>query len=365
MQVKLADNIRELRKSRNMTQEELAERLNVSTGAVSKWERGASEPELQILMEIAGIFRVSTDALIGYSIGNETPREMAGQITQRYKEMRIEEAMALADEALAKYPNDLYVVTAAAGLFQITKTVGYGDNLEKAIGLINRAITLLSQDTRGDFSEVELRNDIAFCLLQQEKYDEAIEELKANNVCNINDDLIGMTLINEKKDYKAGMEHVATSSIYVLLRFVRICMASLNAYAGLHKPEMAVKTCDMLEQVVRAIAIDPEQTTVMDKYVSLVEAGAAYQIMNIGDTDRTQRYLQKAYDWAAKYDRRPIMTMDNLMICSEDKDGSIAFDDVGATAFISVDKYLSGEKDNGTYGLWKEIIRENENKSID
>lgn len=365
MQVKLADNIRELRKSRNMTQEELAERLNVSTGVVSKWERGASEPELQILMEIAGIFRISTDALIGYSIGNETPREMAGRIENLSKEMRIEEAMALADEALAKYPNDLYVVAAAAGLFQITKTAGYGDNLDRAIGLTNRAISLLSQDTRGDYSEVELKNDIAFCLLQQKKFDEAIEELKANNVCNINDDLIGMTLINEKKDYAAGMEHVAISSLYVMTRFVRICMASLNAFAGLHKLEMAVKICDMFEQVAAAMAIDPEQTTLLDKYVPLVEAGAAYQIMKTGDTDRTRRYLQKAYHWASKYDKRPIMTMDNLLICSEKKGGSIAFDDAGATAVISVGNYLSGEKDNGTYELWKEIIRENENKSVD
>ena len=45
--LKLAENIRALRKQRNLTQEQLAEVLGVTVGAVYKWEAGLSLPELK------------------------------------------------------------------------------------------------------------------------------------------------------------------------------------------------------------------------------------------------------------------------------------------------------------------------------
>ncbi len=60
----IAKNISELRKLNKMTQLELAERLNYSDKAVSKWERGESIPDIAVLIEIANIFSVSLDYLV-------------------------------------------------------------------------------------------------------------------------------------------------------------------------------------------------------------------------------------------------------------------------------------------------------------
>ncbi len=60
----IAKNIAELRKRNNMTQLQLAEKLNYSDKAVSKWERGEAVPDIYILAEIAKIFKTSVDALI-------------------------------------------------------------------------------------------------------------------------------------------------------------------------------------------------------------------------------------------------------------------------------------------------------------
>ena len=60
----LAENIRSYRKGLGLTQEQLAERLGITLGAVSKWERGSSEPDLSYIMDLAGIFHVSVDALV-------------------------------------------------------------------------------------------------------------------------------------------------------------------------------------------------------------------------------------------------------------------------------------------------------------
>ena len=63
MERNLAENIRNARKSIGLTQEQLAEKLGITLGTISKWKREASEPEISYLMELADILRTSMDAL--------------------------------------------------------------------------------------------------------------------------------------------------------------------------------------------------------------------------------------------------------------------------------------------------------------
>ncbi len=60
----IAKNISTLRRAAAMTQFELAERLNYSDKAVSKWERGESVPDIAVLKNIADIFSVTVDYLL-------------------------------------------------------------------------------------------------------------------------------------------------------------------------------------------------------------------------------------------------------------------------------------------------------------
>lgn len=60
----ISKNIQTLRKDASMTQSELAERLNYSDKAVSKWERGESVPDVVVLKQIADLFGVTVDYLI-------------------------------------------------------------------------------------------------------------------------------------------------------------------------------------------------------------------------------------------------------------------------------------------------------------
>ena len=60
----IAKNISELRRANDITQAELAEKLNYSDKAVSKWERGESIPDVTVLSEIADIFNVTVDYLL-------------------------------------------------------------------------------------------------------------------------------------------------------------------------------------------------------------------------------------------------------------------------------------------------------------
>lgn len=70
----IAQNIIRLRRSANMTQAELAEKLSYTDKAVSKWERGESIPDVIVLKQLADLFQVRIDDLLTVSDGTEPIR---------------------------------------------------------------------------------------------------------------------------------------------------------------------------------------------------------------------------------------------------------------------------------------------------
>ena len=63
--MKLADKLIELRKQKGWSQEEFAEKLDVSRQAISRWENETALPDAQNILRISKLFNVTTDFLIG------------------------------------------------------------------------------------------------------------------------------------------------------------------------------------------------------------------------------------------------------------------------------------------------------------
>ena len=59
------ERLRKLRKRRNMTQIDLAERLEISPSTVSSYERDTADPSINVLIKLSSILDVSTDYLLG------------------------------------------------------------------------------------------------------------------------------------------------------------------------------------------------------------------------------------------------------------------------------------------------------------
>ena len=72
--MKFNENLKYLRKEEKMTQEALAEKLNVSRQAVTKWESGQSLPDIENLKQIADLFGVTMDSLVGNVTTKEESR---------------------------------------------------------------------------------------------------------------------------------------------------------------------------------------------------------------------------------------------------------------------------------------------------
>jgi transcriptional regulator with XRE-family HTH domain len=80
MALSMGRTIKQLRKAHNLTQEELAEKLNVTYQAVSKWENESGMPDISQVVPLACVFGVSTDVLFGtYST---TDQESAASIIE-------------------------------------------------------------------------------------------------------------------------------------------------------------------------------------------------------------------------------------------------------------------------------------------
>lgn len=71
--MKLSEKILNLRKARNMSQEELAEQLGVSRQAVSRWEVGSALPDASNILQLSKLFGVSADYLLNDDYKGEAP----------------------------------------------------------------------------------------------------------------------------------------------------------------------------------------------------------------------------------------------------------------------------------------------------
>ena len=77
------ENLRELRKSKGFTQEELATKINVVRQTVSKWEKGLSVPDADSLQKIADVLDVEVSQLLGAKIEmKEDNNEIAQQLSR-------------------------------------------------------------------------------------------------------------------------------------------------------------------------------------------------------------------------------------------------------------------------------------------
>ncbi len=122
MKENMGQIIKRLRKERNLTQEELAEQLNISAQAISKWENGTSMPDISQVVPLANYFGVSTDTLFSREPKNdENVKSLIQTINNdagcNYT-VRFEKLKALLNE----YPTDLNILDAIVrcGTFLIT-----------------------------------------------------------------------------------------------------------------------------------------------------------------------------------------------------------------------------------------------------
>jgi len=105
----IGNKIRELRKQRGITQEQLAESIGISFQAVSKWENNIALPDITLVPVLASYFGVSMDELFDFSLKKiEHAVRIITEKAYQYRESNPAESRRILEEGLKKYPeNDI------------------------------------------------------------------------------------------------------------------------------------------------------------------------------------------------------------------------------------------------------------------
>lgn len=111
--VSLSERLKTLRKAKDMTQEQLAEYMGISPQAVSRWETGATSPDISALPQLADLFSISIDELLGYD-DVERQKEISSVIDAAEEQINkniTEKPITELRKALNKYPNNDRLLT--------------------------------------------------------------------------------------------------------------------------------------------------------------------------------------------------------------------------------------------------------------
>lgn len=244
VELKINENIRMLRKSRSLTQEQLAEAMGVSVGAVSKWEKGLSNPDIALLPHLADFFSVSVDVLLGYEWKNLRMGQAAEFIKKCTAERRFSEGAAAAEKAAIQYPNCFEVIY-RAGLLYARKAVVYTDSAdaERAIKLLERARELADG---GDVLPADIMIEISEMEMLRGNYESAIELLKKNNINGVNDCRIGQCIAMQGK-YEDSLVQLSKGFLGSSLTLFNSVMFEAISLANLERYQQAKEAAEWLE----------------------------------------------------------------------------------------------------------------------
>lgn len=331
MKLNIAENIRAQRRNMNLTQEQLAEALGVTVGAVSKWESGANTPDISLIGELADFFEMSIDALLGYDMRGSGADNAIERIRDLAMDRRFDEAKAEMDKALAKYPNNFSIVRMCANTYAL---IGVEQSDESAhrrqLELYLRALTLISQNTDPEISESTIKNRIAEAYVCLDENEKALELMKANNAQGINDCNIAMVLVENLGRYDNGLEYMYSDLVHSITRITNDATTGVMAYIPLGRPKDAEKLVCWAIEMYDALAA-PGQICYLQRESGRMRLLAAFAALADGRRADAMAYLAKARKLLAEYAISPDNSLKGTWIQNGEKYRS--FDDMGDDVF--------------------------------
>ena len=141
----LGTQIRTLRRARGMTQEGLAERLNVSPQAVSKWENHLSAPDVSLLPALAAVFDTTIDGLFGYD-RSETEAEVMAVCREswQYRESDRLRSREILRSGLERFPGNAILLN------NYLYTLDTAEENDEIIAVAAKLVESVEGDARSD-----------------------------------------------------------------------------------------------------------------------------------------------------------------------------------------------------------------------
>ena len=252
--------IRLYRKKLGMTQEEMAERLGVTTPAVNKWENDKSQPDIALLAPIARLLGITTDTLLSFrdSLTNEEIAVFVKKLDEDLTTREYAEVFEEAKKTIESYPNCDQLLWQTAVILHAKRTMDHIPDKERYDDTIFRWLErcLNSED---ETIRKEAAGSLFYAHLQKENYEKAqsyLSYLALDSPERKRKEAVIFSKTGKKEEaYRAYEELLFTN--YQFLSLVLNDLRNLYIEDGDH--EMAWKLVDVQKQAAKAFEMGQYQ----------------------------------------------------------------------------------------------------------
>ena len=309
MTIYFGDNLKRLRKEKELTQETLAEFLGVSFQTISKWERGETYPDITTLPIISRFFDVSIDDLLGVNKTRE--EEKINEYLKLYDEMKLKDLTFTFNKfknAVKEFPNDFPILIRYMELLYDVKGFGQGEykDISKEIASIYEKIQNYCTD-----DNIRIRSKVIMishlvtlyqCVPNEEgkyrvykEYLNHAEEI-VSTLPSINDtkELMLMSLAFEEEDYNTTHRNALEELLFIL-------QDTLFGYSYNYKSEKRLEILNHVQGLINLIFDDGNYgKNCVNRLYNYGHIGHLYH--QTGDDENALKYLKIAAEYAKELD---------------------------------------------------------------
>lgn len=351
-----SDNMRTYRKERGLTQQQLADALDVSLGVISKWEKGLSTPDIQVLMEMAEVFGVSTDTLLGVNLSLKKVDECIDVIGTLLEQRDYSACKDHIKKSLRRFPNSFLLVTASADAYMTISSNTHERKLsERALELYERSLELFDPYTQADHVKNSILGNIALLNIVLGRFNKGLDYLKENNINGSNDSYIGYILA-----VRSGRENEACSyldrsfaSTYDCL--FRILLGYSAVYCSRRDYDTALSAAQMLGDILEMVR-SSANSKCLDKSRTVILCEIATINILLNHMQEAEKALSEAITVARQFDLAPSFYLEGSFQFTTTLQGTMLADDLGTTAMEGLSYYVS-ENDARTDGRLSMLFR--------
>ena len=196
--IKLGENIKALRKQKNISQEVFANYLGVSFQAVSKWENGNTMPDITMIPAIASFFEVSTDELFDFNL-YEIEKNVDEIVIEhtKYWNTDLAKSERILRDGLKKYPGNDTLLTCLMGILL---------DMERSDEVISIGKTLV-ESTKYDELRFDCYRILAMAYQKKGEYQAAKDAIEHIPEIYFSKLEVAAQLLEGEEKYEAAQKH--------------------------------------------------------------------------------------------------------------------------------------------------------------
>jgi transcriptional regulator with XRE-family HTH domain len=342
-EINIARTIINMRRERELTQEDLARYIGVSKASVSKWETGQSYPDITFLPRLAAFFNISIDALMGYQpqMKKEDIRKLYLALSADFASEPFDEVLERCREIAKKYFS-CFPLLFQVGALLVNNSTQSGDT-EETLSVIAEAKELFIRVKKASADAELMRLALgmeAFCALALGNANEVIALLEGASNKTVSTEtilapayqMVGR-LREAKSTLQAGIYQRMVSLFGVLTDYLMLCTDEPEQFDKTYRRALAVALAFDLKNLHPSLLLKlylyaAQGYTILEDTAKALEALEAYAELAGGDIYPLQLKGDDCFNlidvWFDELDLGTALPRDDRIIRQSMADGVIS-----------------------------------------